>query len=190
MSAATLIDTVIYKDSTESKALLKELALVGGGVAMLGLLAQVVIPLVPVPITGQTLGVLVLGASYGSRRALITMIAYLLLGAAGLPLFAEAGSGTAVLFGATGGYLIGMTAAAWLMGFFSEKKQDRKLTRVLAIFALGHTVIFACGLAWLAQLMSWEQAIAVGFTPFIPGMIIKTLIASGVMPTAWRIVGK
>lgn len=187
MTAATYIDAIAYKNDSKDKTWLREITIIASGVAMLSLLAQVYIPLVPVPITGQSLGVLVVGAAFGSRRAIVTTLLYLAIGALGMPVFAEASSGLAVLTGATGGYLFGMVAASWVMGKLSEMKQDRSVSKALVLFTIGHLIIFAGGIAWLSQLMSVEQALQVGLVPFIPGMFVKTAIAALALPTAWKL---
>lgn len=164
-----------------------EIGLVLTGAAFIGLLAQVAVPLpfTFVPISGQTLGVLMIGALYGSKRGAVTLLTYLAEGVVGFPVFAEGRAGLAVLMGPTGGYLAGFVVAAYVTGLLAEKGMDRKLKTALPAFFLGHTIIFAFGLAWLAQFVGRDQLLAAGLYPFIPGEIVKTVIAALALPSAW-----
>lgn len=164
-----------------------EIGLVLAGAAFIGVLAQVAVPLpfTFVPISGQTLGVLMIGALYGSKRGAITLLTYIAEGVVGFPVFAEGRAGLIVLLGPTGGYLAGFVAAAYVTGFLAEKGMDRKLRTALPGFFLGHTIIFAFGLAWLSQFVSRDQLLVAGLYPFIPGEIVKTVIAALILPSAW-----
>jgi len=177
-----LVDTVFAPYLVKSRVL-TEGALVSVGVLFIALLAQVSIPLYPVPITGQSLAVLLIGASFGMKRSVATTFSYVLCGAAGLPFFASGGFGFGVLIGATGGYLIGFVVAAAAMGFFAERGYCHQIKTALAVFMLGHVCIFACGMIWLGSLAGLKVALAAGFVPFIPGIVIKTTIAALILPT-------
>ena len=155
------------------------------GSLFVGLMAQISIPLpfTPVPITGQTLGVVLVGASLGSRRGLASVALYLLEGIAGMPVFAAAS------FGATGGYLIGFLPAAYLTGWLAERGQDRKVSTAWWVFLAGQSVVFLIGVPWLALYVGgFKLAVYAGLLPFIPGEIVKTAIAAGLLPAAWRLV--
>ncbi|MCS7056351.1 MAG: biotin transporter BioY [Thermoflexales bacterium] len=165
-----------------------DLALIVAGSWLVALMSQLSIPLQPVPITGQTFGVLLVGAALGWRRGALALLLYLLQGIAGLPFFAGGTAGIARLFGPTGGYLIGFVFAAALTGWLSERGWDRRLPSTLLAMALGNAVIYLFGLPWLARTVGWEQAIALGLLPFIPGDILKALLAAFALPGAWRIV--
>jgi biotin transport system substrate-specific component len=160
-------------------------------VAFLALLAQLRVQIGPVPITGQTLGVLLLGAAYGARLGVLTTGAYALLGVAGLPLFAGGGSGAAYLLGPTGGYLIGFVAAAGLLGALAQRGWDRTyLSAALAMLA-ATLVIYLFGVTWLSfALGDLGAALAAGLVPFVPGDLIKLGAAVALLPSAWRLLGR
>lgn len=171
----------------EKKSILKEVIIYFSGVCVLAVLAQISIPLpgTPVPITAQTLGVLIIGSSFGKKRAFFTMLLYVLIGAFGFPVFSEGKFGLSILTGATGGYLIGFILAGTTMGYFGDKTHDRKILKSLLIFLLGHLLIFICGLAWLTKFVGAENVLAMGLYPFIPGLLIKTILAGIITPTVW-----
>ena len=173
-------------------ARVRDAILVTGAALLTALLAQVSIPVAgsPVPITGQTLAVVVTAAALGPARGLAGQGLYLLLGAIGLPFYSGASGGLQVVFGATGGYLIGFLPAAYLIGLAARQGQDRRISRALPLFALGQLVIFAIGVPWLAAVahLSAAEAISAGFTPFIAGGIVKAVIAGVALPGAWWVV--
>ena len=170
-------------------------ALVVGGSLFIALLAQVSIrlPFTPVPITGQTLGVLLVGTAYGWARAGLTLSLYLAEIAVGLPFAAEGEAGVERLTLATpsGGYLWGFLAAATLCGWLANRGWDRSLGSSLGIMLLGNIVIYAFGIPWLAASLgiSIAEALELGLYPFVIGDILKLLLAAGLLPAAWRLVG-
>src|SRR5690349_9490265 len=135
------------------------------GSAALALSAKIQIPFWPVPMTMQTLVVLMLGMAYGSRLALGTLLLYLAEGAVGLPVFAGANAGLAYMIGPTGGYLIGFLFAAVLIGCLAERGWDRSPLKALAAMALGHAVVFLPGVAWLSLLFGFDKAVTLGLIP-------------------------
>ena len=155
------------------------------GVALLTLAAKVQVPFWPVPMTLQTMVVLLIGATYGARLAGITLGSYLAIGAVGLPVFAS-GGGVAYMFGPTGGYLLGFLVAAVLLGYLADRGMGRSFFSALLLFAIGEIVIFALGIAWLATLIGVDRAIAGGLVPFIPAEILKVALASAILFGAWR----
>ena len=157
---------------------------------LVALAAQISIPLQPVPITGQTFGVLLVGAALGFRRGALAMIVYLLQGALGLPFFASGAGGLARLIGPTGGYLIGFVFAAALVGALSERGWDRRFLSTLAAMALGNLVIYLFGLPWLAQFVGWERAVSVGLLPFLTGDALKAALAAVALPGSWMLLGR
>ncbi len=175
-------------------ARVRDAVLITGAALMTALLAQVAIPVAgsPVPITGQTLAVVLTAAALGPARGFAGQALYLLLGAVGLPFYSGAGSGFDVVFGATGGYIVGFLPAAFLIGLAARQGQDRRITRALPLFALGQLVIFAIGVPWLAVVadLSASAAIDAGFTPFIVGGLVKAAIAGVALPGAWWVVRK
>lgn len=144
------------------------------------------LPFTPVPITGQTLCVLLAGATLGSRRGAICVGIYIIEGLCGLPFFAGGRSGPVVLFGPTGGYLIGFIVAAYGVGYLCEKGLDRRWKTVLPVFLIGHLLIFSIGCFWLSFFVGWQAALTAGLWPFIPGEVLKTLLAATLLPSAWR----
>src|SRR5438874_7387404 len=163
--------------------------LVATGVLLLTVSAKVQIPLWPVPMTMQTYVILVIGMAYGTRLGAITVLGYLLAGAIGLPVFAgtpEKGVGLPYMLGPTGGYLIGFLLAAFLMGGLAQRGWDRHMGLSVAGMTIGHLLILACGVTWLAASLGWERAIAVGAEPFVAATILKTALAGMTLPLAWR----
>ena len=147
--------------------------------------AKAQVPFYPVPMTLQTLVVLVIGAAYGARLAATTLALYLAEGFVGLPVFAGALAGPGYLAGPTAGYLAGFVAAAALIGWLAESGWDRAWPRLIGAMAIGHVVIFAFGFAWLALALGAENAWAAGVAPFYAATLVKTLLAAALIRAAW-----
>ena len=183
----------VFVDSLwTSEGLLREVTLVAGGALIIAAAAQlkVLLPFTPVPVTGQTFALLLLAALYGSRRGAATAMSYLALGLMGLPVFSAAPPGPAALVSPTAGYLAGFVAAAWVTGSLSERGWDRRpLTAGLAM-AIGSAVLFASGLLWLGQFVGYSNVLQQGLLPFIPGDIIKIALATAILPTGWKLLGR
>jgi len=145
----------------------------------IALFAQLTIylPFSPVPITGQTLGVLLVGAFFGSRGGAYAVFSYLLQGALGFPFFAGAAGGIAHFFGPTGGYLVGFVFSAVVVGWFFEKDKVKNSIQMVFVFTLGQAIVFAFGLVGLSFWVGWSQVMALGLVPFLPGAVVKTLMA-------------
>jgi biotin transport system substrate-specific component len=141
--------------------------------------AQIRIPLpfTPVPITGQTFGVLLTGALLGSRYGTLVVISYVVQGLTGLPVFAGLKGGIAVLFGPTGGYILGFIPAAFVVGWLLEKGWYKNLVLTIIAFALGNVIIYAFGLPWLAFFVGWDKVLQMGLLPFLPGDLLKMILA-------------
>ena len=178
---------LVLADRVFPRTLVMDVVLVVAGAALVTVLAQVVIPLQPVPITGQTLAVLLVGSALGALRGAISMVLYAGLGLVGLPVYSDGTHGAGVLFGATGGYIVGFILSAALVGLLAERQWDRKILKALATFAAGSLAVFAIGLPWLAVVLhlNLQQTLEGGFYPFIIGGIIKAVIAAGLLPLAW-----
>lgn len=161
------------------------------GAATVGVFAQVSVPIpfTPVPLTGQTLAVLLVGAALGPGRGAASLALYLLAGAAGLPLYAGGASGSAAVLGPTGGYLVGFVVAAWIVGGLAARGLDRRVGTTLAIYAVGSAVIYLSGASWLALVLGIgpREAFALGVAPFLVGDAVKALLAAGLLPAAWRL---
>ncbi|HAF14850.1 MAG TPA: biotin transporter BioY [Blastocatellia bacterium] len=152
------------------------------------LAAQVVIPVGPVPITGQTFAVLLTGALLGSRLGAMAMIVYLIEGASGLPFFYGGLSGLAHLLGPTGGYLVAFPAAAFVTGTFAENGWDKSFFGAIVAMGVGSAIIILAGWAWLSQFMGLTVAFHAGVKPFIIGDIVKIVLAAAVLPTGWALL--
>jgi len=179
----------------------RHLALIVTGALILVLAANISIPVPgsPVPVTGQTFGVLLVGGALGYRRGLLAILLYLALGLV-LPVYADHKSGIAVIgtvrdgrivLGASGGYLVGFVLAGALVGRLAELGWDRRIGGAVGAMLLGNIVIYLVGLPWLMaatqQDASWT--IANGLTPFLIGDAIKLLLAAVLFPAAWWVVG-
>ena len=186
----TLAEAMLHSLMTPSAATnaATKAALVVFGSLLLAVSAQFKIPLYPVPVTGQTLVVLLIGMTYGPRLGGITMAAYLFEGALGLPVFAGGAAGTAVLMGPTGGYLFGFLLASVSMGYLAERGMGRTSVSTIAAMVFGNFVIYLCGALWLANFIGFGQAIAAGVLPFLYGDALKLVVAAGLMPLSWRTV--
>ncbi len=167
------------------------LALVGS--AVMALSAKIAIPFYPVPVTMQSLAVLLIGAAFGARLATATVVLYLVEGALGLPIFAGTpahGVGLPYMLGPTGGYLVGYVLAAFAVGVFAERGADRSVPKLLGAMTLGHAILFAAGYGWLAHLIGAEAAWTGGVMPFLLGTVVKTLLAALLVPSVWNLIGK
>lgn len=187
---ATLGTTVVQRIGLRPSRLV-DLGLVFTGSLLLAAFAQIRIPLAfsPVPITGQTFAVLLLAAALGSRRGVSSVALYLAQGALGLPFFAGGAAGLSHLAGPTGGYLVGFLPAAYVIGALSQRGMDRRWISALPLFALGHTLIYILGVAWLSGFVGLEQALTAGFWPFLPLDGLKVVMAALATPSAWRLLG-
>jgi biotin transport system substrate-specific component len=162
------------------------------GVLIVAVCAQVYIPIKPVPFTGQTFGVLIVGGALGFRRGALSLGLYLLLGAVGLPIFAQSASGIDVVRGASGGYLVGFVLAAAVVGRLAELGWDRGIVGSLGAMLIGSALIYVVGLPWLSVVggYSVEDTLAYGLTPFIAWDAAKLALAAGIFPAAWWRVGR
>jgi biotin transport system substrate-specific component len=193
MHSGSLRATVFPRSTALTEALF-----VVGGIGFISLLAQIAIPVPgsPVPVTGQTLAVLLIGTTYGARLGFITFATYLLAGIAGAPIFApsatSANHGLDRLLGATGGYLVGMLVASLLLGYLADRKADQKFRTSFPALLLGDLIIFTFGLAWLhASLdLTWAATFKAGLTPFILGEALKIAITATSLPLVWRKISR
>lgn len=148
----------------------------------LGAFVRLPLPFTPVPITLQTFFVLLAGAMLGKKPGALSQAGYLLAGVIGLPVFAAASSGTAALFGPTGGYLLGFVAAGWVVGNMIGSKDDLSLGQIMIAMSSGLAVIYLSGSLWLALLLelNLKQVLALGVLPFLPGAVLKLFLASSI----------
>ncbi|HTI15222.1 MAG TPA: biotin transporter BioY [Dictyobacter sp.] len=188
----TLADQFIPARISRTSNLVKDGMLVIGGSALLALCSQVIIPLpfTPIPLTLQTFVVLLIGATLGGKRGLLTSLLYLLEGVAGLPVFAAGASGLAHLTGPSAGYLWAMPIVAYVVGILCERGMDRKYSTAVIAMLIGTIIVYICGVSWLSIFThsSLYVAFLEGMVPFIPGDLIKIIVAVALLPTTWRIV--
>ena len=170
----------------------RDIALIATGALFVYLTSLVVVPHEPVPWTGQTFGVLMVGGALGLRRGLLAVALYVLLGYVGLPFFAEGKSGASVILGATGGYLIGFIVAAAVVGRLAELGWDRRFGGAIGMMLIGSGIIYAIGLPWLGAVadLTPSETIAAGLTPFVLWDAIKLAVAAGIFPVAWWLIGR
>ncbi|MBV9138585.1 MAG: biotin transporter BioY [Hyphomicrobiales bacterium] len=178
----------------------REVVLCLGGALLLALSSKVSVPLLPVPMTLQPLAVLCIGAAYGARLSVITVLAYLISGLSGLPVFANTpplAAGPLYLLGPTGGFLLSYIPAAAFMGFIAEAKLDRRFATMLPCALLASAIILACGFFWLAfvadlganghgigVMAAWSKGVA----PFLLGDVVKAALAAAILPATWSLV--
>jgi len=170
----------------------RHIVLIVAGALFVALSAQVFIPTLPVPFTAQTFGVLAVGGALGFRRGAAALLLYLAIGAIGIPVYSEGRAGVAILSGVTGGYLIGFVVAAALVGRLAELGWDRHLGGAIAMMAIGTALIYAIGVPWLkvSADLPWATAVAEGMTKFLLWDGAKLVVAAGLFPAAWWLIGR
>ncbi|MFD8570559.1 biotin transporter BioY [Streptomyces sp. NPDC057694] len=176
---------------TKSAVVAKSAALVVGGAVLTGIAAQIAIPVPgsPVPVTGQTFAALLVGTALGARRGFLALALYALAGMAGMPWFAEGGSGWAT---ASFGYVIGLMLASAAVGALARRGDDRSVWRTARAFLIGEAIVYAVGVPYLALStgMGLGAALAAGLTPFLIGDALKAALAMGALPAAWKLADK
>ncbi|MDX2375279.1 biotin transporter BioY [Microbacterium sp. LRZ72] len=188
-----LVD-VLSRPSSRARALATDAALVAAGVAVVALLAKVSFFIGPVPITGQTLGVILVGAALGSARGAASLTSYMLLGLAGLPIFAGPIAGPAYVLSPSFGFILGFIPAAFLAGWFAERAWDRRPVLAFVGFVTASIVPFLVGVPYMALILAtvvgseitFGSVMAAGVLPFIPGGILKAAVAALLIPLVWR----
>lgn len=189
MQQSATMPQVLIDAAWPGRSVLRSILLMLGGSMLIALMAQIEIPLLPVPITGQTLAVLLIGALFGSRLGALTVLTYLAYGAVGLPVFAGGGAGAAVLLGPTAGYLAGFVIAAFVTGWLAERGWDRNFWRTAVAMTIGTLIIYLPGVLWLSQFVGWDQVFVLGIIPFLIGDLLKVILAAILLPLGWKIVG-
>jgi biotin transport system substrate-specific component len=182
---------LVLVDRVFPRSVATNILLVLAGTGLVALCAQIVIPMVPVPITMQTFAVLFVGTVLGPARGAVALGLYLVLGVAGLPIFAAGTSGS--LFALpSGGYIVGFIAASVIVGWFANLTWDRHVLKTLLSFSIGSLVIYAFGVPWLAVSLGIDfwTAIQFGLVPFLIGDALKALLAAGLLPGTWKLLGE
>lgn len=177
-----------FMDAVLPRGLARDVALVVGFSVLTAICARIVIPLWPVPITAQTLAVLLAGALLGSRLGALSQLTYIAQGAMGLPVFYGGKVGIVHLLGPTGGYLFGFVAAAFVVGWLVERGWDRRFWSTALAMILGSAAMYALALSWLARFVPAQALLGAGLYPFIPGDLIKIVVASLALPSAWSLL--
>jgi biotin transport system substrate-specific component len=188
----TLAQRVVPRQGMLENVWVYNLLLTFLGSWFVALLAQISIPLgfTPVPITGQTLGVLLVGSLLGTRMGTIALLLYVAQGAIGFPFFSDGGSGVEVLYGSTAGYIFGFVLAAALTGWLAERGWDKKVSTTVLSMVLGSVLIYIPGVLWLSTFVGGlGEALALGVLPFLPGAAVKIAVAAGVLPGGWKLLG-
>jgi biotin transport system substrate-specific component len=170
--------------------LLADAVLVLAGTGLVAAAAQVSIPFEPVPLTGQTFAVLLVGSSLGAIRGVASLSLYLWLGVAGAPIYADGRHGWSIITGASGGYIVGFVLAAAVIGYLAERGWDRRFSSAVGAMLTGNVIIYAVGLPWLAVVVDTdlEQTLELGLYKFVPGDLLKLYLAAALLPAAWRVV--
>ncbi|PZF28431.1 biotin transporter BioY [Curtobacterium sp. MCLR17_045] len=187
----------VLADRLRTHGLATDAALVAGGALFTAAMAQLEVPMWPVPITGQTLAVVLVGATLGARRGMLSLLVYAVAGLAGAPFFADMQGGLQALALPSFGYVIGFIPAAGLVGWLARRNWDRNVGRAAAAMLLASAIPFVTGLPYLAVALGQlgapndvQSVLAAGLYPFIVGGIAKALIAAGILPLAWKAVGR
>ena len=187
-------DMTLSRALWNSDSLLRNAVLVVVGIALLTLAAKIKVPVwpSPIPVTLGTFAVLGIGAAYGARLGLATIMGYMIIGALGFDVFASSSAeknGIAYMLGGSGGYLLGYVLATLALGWAAERGWDRSIILMAVAMLIGNALIYVPGLLWLHQFASgWEQALAWGLTPFLLGDAIKLALAALLLPAAWKAV--
>lgn len=194
--ALALNDKVLSEQilpATGTALRVKQVAMVVLGIAFLAIAAKIKVPMWPVPITMGTFAVLTLGAAYGPRMGLTTILGYMIVGAAGFDVFASSSAeanGLTYMMGGTGGYLLGYVLATLALGLGARRGWDRSVPGMAAAMLIGNALIYIPGLLWLGQLYGWEKPILEwGLTPFLLGDAIKLALAALLVPGLWKLLG-
>jgi biotin transport system substrate-specific component len=184
-----LIDALLDKGSSQFRPLFLVLA----ASLLLTVSAKVQVPFYPVPMTLQTLVVLLIGVAFGWRMGFATVLVYLAQGAMGLPVFAgtpEKGLGLLYMAGPTGGYLVGFALAAATTGWLAERGLDRSAIGTAIAMVAGNALIYACGLIWLSNFVGMEKAVTLGMAPFLFGDLLKIALATVTLPMIWKFLNR
>ncbi len=172
----------------------KQAALVVAGIAALAVSAKIMVPMLPVPMSMGTFAVLTIGAAYGARLGLVTIIGYMLVGMLGFDVFATSTAdlnGLTYMMGSTGGYLVGFVLATVALGLLAARGWDRSPVKMAGAMLIGNALIYVPGLLWLGVLYGFDKPIlAWGLTPFLMGDAVKLALAAVLLPTLWKLVGR
>ncbi len=184
---STLINSLLPLKGV--KTYVKNILLILFGTLLLTVSSKIQVPFWPVPMTMQTFVVLIIAMAYGWKLSFLTLVAYLIEGSLGLPVFAK-GGGHLYLIGPTAGYLYGMTIAAAVIGYFADLGYGKSIIKCIIPLLLGTIIIFICGIGYLSFIIGFEKAIIAGLLPFIPSELFKIALAVFIIPTIWKYIQK
>jgi len=204
MTAFTLArGGITLADRVFSRSIAADLLLVGAGAGITAIAAQLVLPFWPIPLTGQTFAVLLVGSLLGPARGALSMVLYIVLGVTGVPVFADGHSGSLVGYG-PGGFVLGFIAVAALSGFLAQRGWDRRILTTMASFVAGTVMLYAIGLPWFYVVISHfptatmsehfgttdalQATLTGGLYPYLVGDLLKAVIAAAVLPLTWTLV--
>ncbi|WP_127107923.1 biotin transporter BioY [Pararhodobacter zhoushanensis] len=182
--SATLFLTMVPPTASKEARFWRDALIVVSGTVLLALSARVQVPMWPVPMSMQSLAVLMLAMTLGARLSVATVAAYVVQGAVGMPVFAS-GAGLAYLVGPTGGYIIGFVALAAVTGWLSDRGWTRSFLPALTAALVGSAVLYACGATWLAASIGFDRAVELGVLPFLPGDLVKAALSALAVSAAW-----
>ena len=182
LSQKTIVDAVIPGEGA-----LRDTMLIAGGVALTAVCAQVTIPWQPVPFTLSTLSVMLCGLSLGVKRGVLSQLLYVLLGVAGVPVFAHGASGMQAIAGMTGGYILAYAVVAAVLGWMAQNGWTKNVWKTAAAMAIGAAIVLSCGAAWLSAFIGWQAAVKGGVVPFVIPEILKAVVVIMALPAAWQL---
>ncbi|PPG91055.1 biotin transporter BioY [Rathayibacter sp. AY1F3] len=187
----------VLADRLVTRSVATDALLVLAGAGLTAAMAQLFIPMWPVPFTGQTFAVLLVGTTLGALRGALSMLVYALVGALGAPVFTEGSHGWAVLAGPTGGYIVGFVLASIVTGWLAQRQWDRRVLGTLVTFLAGTATIYLVGLPWLAAALAslglpadLDSVLSAGLVPFLVGDALKALVAAALLPTTWAMLSR
>ncbi|MGB1035227.1 MAG: biotin transporter BioY [Primorskyibacter sp.] len=192
LNRSVLVEMIGARDGTALRV--KQALLVVLGIAALVIAAKIKVPMWPVPMTLGTFAVLTIGAAYGARLGLVTIMGYMIVGALGFDVFVESSAeafGLTYMMGGTGGYLVGYVLATLALGIAARAGWDRNPLRMAGAMLVGNALIYVPGVIWLGMLYGWDEPILQwGLTPFLVGDAVKLALAAMILPAAWKLVGR
>lgn len=190
MTGSLMTQSLLGNAQFRQARLFKATLLVIGGSLALTLSAKVQVPFWPVPMTMQSMVALLIGMAFGWRLGALTILAYLAEGLGGLPVFAGIAAGPTYFAGPTGGYLLGFVLSGAFAGWAAEHGWGRDLPRAAAVMLMGHVLLFATGVVWLAVLFGWSKALAFGLAPFVLATLLKSGLGAAIVTASWRLAGQ
>jgi biotin transport system substrate-specific component len=193
--SSSALSRPVLADRLVTRSVATDAVLVLAGAGLTAAMAQLFVPMWPVPFTGQTFAVLLVGTTLGALRGALSMLVYALVGALGAPVFTEGSHGWAVLAGPTGGYIVGFVLASIVTGWLAQRRWDRRVVGTLVSFLAGTATIYLVGLPWLAASLGslglaadLGSVLSAGLVPFLVGDVLKALIAAALLPTTWALL--